>query len=207
MEREIGSLIGDLATSAETEARWDEKLPDIVWGLNNKVSAGTQFSPVELMFSHSSRGIVADLGVGEGELASERGRADGPQGDRGKTAMGAKADPRENQREREEGQWSRVRPSGTQKQQDDDPASASTGRRQLLRRRARAWENVQRSAKRMKATYDRKQRPPNKYKGGELVLWKQGATNTGDKRVNRKLANEYDGPFKVAQGDGERRIY
>lgn len=30
-------------------------------------------------------------------------------------------------------------------------------------------------------------------------MWKQVATNTGEKRVKRKLANEYDGPLRAAK--------
>lgn len=47
------------------------------------------------MFSHSSRGIVADVGDCEeegGRLASERGPADGPHENYRKTAAGAKTE-------------------------------------------------------------------------------------------------------------------
>lgn len=33
----------------------------------------------------------------------------------------------------------------------------------------------------------------------ELVLWKQAATSTRDQGVNRKLANKYDGLFKIVR--------
>lgn len=42
----------------------------IVWDLNSMISANTQFSLIELKLAHLSRGMVADLGVGEGELAN-----------------------------------------------------------------------------------------------------------------------------------------
>lgn len=200
VERVNRSVIGALATSAETEARWDETLLDIVWGLNNTINASTRFSPVELVFVHSSRGVVADLGVGVGELASARGPADSPLGSpSGNPAQGALADGVKGAKGREEGRGGKERPSGTRERQGDDLAHASTRSRQLLRRREMAKENIRRSAKRMKATYDRKGRPPIKYKVGELVLWRQAATNMGDKGVNCKLANKFDGPFKIAK--------
>nr|CAI5854042.1 unnamed protein product [Callosobruchus analis] len=58
---------------AETEGRWDEALPDVVWGLNNTPNASTRFAPACLMLSHS-RSRVADLA---GELASDKSMAIG----------------------------------------------------------------------------------------------------------------------------------
>lgn len=48
VERVNSSLVRALATSAGTDARWDEKVPGVVWGLNHTVSGGTEFSPVKI---------------------------------------------------------------------------------------------------------------------------------------------------------------
>lgn len=101
-------LIGALATSEQNETRWEETLPDIAWGLNNTIYTSTQYFPVELMNSHSSRGMVADLGVGEGELAITGGLADSPtEGRSGTPAQSDSADGVVRDKKREKGQGRR----------------------------------------------------------------------------------------------------
>lgn len=58
---------------------------------------------------------------------------------------------------------------------------------------------VNRSTKHMKVAYDRKRKPTINYEFGVLVLWKQAASNTGDKGLNNKLANKQVGLFKLAK--------
>ena len=58
--------------STECKSRWDEKLSEIVWGMNHCMNASTGFSPAQLMFSHSS-GVVADLSGGAQESVMVKG--------------------------------------------------------------------------------------------------------------------------------------
>lgn len=37
------------------------------------------------------------------------------------------------------------------------------------------------------------------YKVGDLVLWRQAGTCSGEKDVNRKMINKFDGLYKVAK--------
>ena len=59
-------MISAIGASTECESRWDEKLSEIVWGMNHCVSGSTGFSPAQLMFSHCS-GVVVDLSGGAQE--------------------------------------------------------------------------------------------------------------------------------------------
>ncbi|XP_044262773.1 uncharacterized protein LOC123010135 [Tribolium madens] len=66
-------------TSIESEARWCEKLPEVVWGLNQTINESTRFSPAQLTFAHKS-GAIADLtgdigGTGDTGGINERGDA------------------------------------------------------------------------------------------------------------------------------------
>lgn len=91
-------------------------------------------------------------GVGEGELSSEEGRADGPQGDGGESSAGAKANPRYNVTEyfqgvgRGVGRYLRA------------PRSSRVTIFHMLQRA----DDSYRSVKLVKATYDRNRRPPIK---------------------------------------------
>ncbi|KAJ8910567.1 hypothetical protein NQ315_008952 [Exocentrus adspersus] len=69
VERSNRTIVEALSSTAETEGRWDDVLPDVVWGLNNTINLSTRFAPANLMFSHN-RGRVADLA--DGELASDQ---------------------------------------------------------------------------------------------------------------------------------------
>nr|CAH7763985.1 unnamed protein product [Callosobruchus chinensis] len=68
VERPNRTIVKALSSTAETEGRWDEVLPDVVYGLNSTPNASTRFAPADLMFSHS-RSRVANLA---GELASDQ---------------------------------------------------------------------------------------------------------------------------------------
>ena len=54
----------------DDESRWDERLPEIIWGMNNSVSGSTGVSPSRLMFGHCG-GVNRDLtgGVEDTNLA------------------------------------------------------------------------------------------------------------------------------------------
>lgn len=54
VERVNRTIVNGLNTTAESECTWDEKLADVVWGINNSPHAVTGFSPFSLMFSHDN---------------------------------------------------------------------------------------------------------------------------------------------------------
>ena len=72
VERQNRTIISDIGANTEWESRWDEKLSEIVWGMNYCVNGSTGFSQAQLMFSHSS-GIVADLSGGAQESVMVEG--------------------------------------------------------------------------------------------------------------------------------------
>lgn len=71
VEKVNRSLIWAVVTSIETKVRWE----------------AARHCSVELIFSYWSRILTAELGEGEDELASERGREDRPQSECVKTAL------------------------------------------------------------------------------------------------------------------------
>ena len=72
VERQNRTIISAIGASTECESWWDEKLSEIVWGMNHCVNASTGFSPAQLMFSHSS-GVVVDLSGGAQESVMVEG--------------------------------------------------------------------------------------------------------------------------------------
>lgn len=54
VERVNRSIINGLNTTTESECTWDEKLADVVWGLNNTPHAITGYAPFNLMFTHKN---------------------------------------------------------------------------------------------------------------------------------------------------------
>ncbi|KAG7299927.1 hypothetical protein JYU34_016952 [Plutella xylostella] len=44
---------------SESESTWDDKLADIVWGINNTPNATTSFPPFKLMFGHENSRLPA----------------------------------------------------------------------------------------------------------------------------------------------------
>lgn len=54
VERVNRTIINGLNTTAESECTWDEKLADVVWGINNSPHAVTGETPFKLMFSHDN---------------------------------------------------------------------------------------------------------------------------------------------------------
>ena len=88
----------------------------------------------------------------------------------------------------------------TQLPQGDDLAGlAQAMSDQLATNREKASRNLEGAARRMKARVDSKRKGAVRYKIGDLVLWKQAATNINATGVNRKLANKFDGPFRVGK--------
>ncbi|KAJ8910137.1 hypothetical protein NQ315_016106 [Exocentrus adspersus] len=148
VERANRTIIEAITASATGEARWDEQLPEILWGINHTKNASTRFSPPELLFSYQG-GRVADLSTG------------------------------------------------------DD--TAAVGRKRVHANRRQADENLHKAASRMKARYDKRRKIATEHKVGDLVLWRQAATALNEKGVNRKMANKYDGPYKVIKVLGNDR--
>ncbi|KAJ8932980.1 hypothetical protein NQ318_011197 [Aromia moschata] len=140
VERSNRTLIEAITASAAGEARWDEQLPEILWGINHTKNASTRFSPAELLFSYQG-GRVAGLSVGDN--------------------------------------------------------TAAEGRKRVHANRRQAGESLQKAAERMKVRYDKRRKVTTEYKAGDLVLWRQAATALREKGVNQKMANKYDGPYRV----------
>ncbi|KAK9747057.1 Integrase zinc binding domain [Popillia japonica] len=63
VERQNRTILDALATGAEDELSWDEKLPDVMWGMNNMANSATDVSPAQLMFT-LYRGHMVDLSEG-----------------------------------------------------------------------------------------------------------------------------------------------
>ena len=72
--RQNHTIVSGTGTSTECESRWDEKLSEIVWGMNQCVNASTGFSLAQLGFSHSC-GVVAYLSGGAQESVMVKGGA------------------------------------------------------------------------------------------------------------------------------------
>lgn len=54
VERVNRTLLNGLNTMSESECTWDNKLADVVWGINNTPNATTGCTPFSLMFGHSN---------------------------------------------------------------------------------------------------------------------------------------------------------
>lgn len=54
VERVNRTLLNGLNTMTQSECTWDNKLADVVWGINNTPNATTGESPFSLMFGHSN---------------------------------------------------------------------------------------------------------------------------------------------------------
>lgn len=59
VERVNRTLLNGLNTMSESECVWDEKLSNVVWGINNTPNATTGISPFKLMFGHSNSRLSA----------------------------------------------------------------------------------------------------------------------------------------------------
>ncbi|XP_048487375.1 uncharacterized protein K02A2.6-like [Plutella xylostella] len=59
VERVNRTIIDGLNTMSESESTWDDKLADIVWGINNTPNATTSFPPFKLMFGHENSRLPA----------------------------------------------------------------------------------------------------------------------------------------------------
>ncbi|KAK9702192.1 Integrase core domain [Popillia japonica] len=155
VERQNRTILDALATDAEDELSWDEKLPDVMWDMNNMANSATGVSPAQLMFT-LKRGRMADLSEGV-------------------------------------------------KAANDNGASFEAEKQQLLNRRRRAKENLDRAGEKMRTRYDKRRKVATEYQKGDLVLWRGASTTTGDKGVNRKLSNRYDGPYRINKALGSDR--
>lgn len=59
VERVNRTLLNGLNTMSESECTWDEKLSDVVWGINNTPNTTTGISPFKLMFGHANSRLPA----------------------------------------------------------------------------------------------------------------------------------------------------
>lgn len=79
------------------------------------------------------------------------------------------------------------------------PSSAS-----LSDRRREAHKNLEQTASKMKQNFDRKHKHAQKYKKGDLVLWK-GGPSCNQKGVSNKLSEKYTGPYVIIKVFGYDR--
>lgn len=180
VERRNRTIVDTQTTSADNEARWDEQVPEIIWGINQPVSTSTSFPPAYLMFPHS-QGVMVDLGTtGENrsEAIGDEATISGPGGDEA-TSNRLSADE-----------------ANTRQARGDRLATVD---RRLLNRRRMAAENLTKAGEAMKVHYDKRRKVASTYEAGELVLWRQAGTSLGDKGVNRKLSNKFEGPYKITK--------
>lgn len=59
VERVNRTIIDGLNTMSENESTWDEKLSDVVWGINNTPNSTTTFPPFKLLFGHENSRLPA----------------------------------------------------------------------------------------------------------------------------------------------------
>lgn len=71
-------------------------------------------------------------------------------------------------------------------------------------RRNKASQRIIKASRKMKHHYDKRRKPPQIYKRGDLVLWKQAPTSSAS-RVNTKLDDLYSGPYIVSKVIGNDR--
>lgn len=144
VERFHRTFLNALKPSIDTDKHWDEKIVDVVWGINNTINASTKQTAFELMFGYKGR-ILGSL---EDKLVNET-------------------------------------------------ADVRT-------RRQAAAEAMKKIAGQMKERYDRKHNVPRKYKKGDLVLWKGGAS-CGQTGLSKKLDPPYVGPYLIVKSLGQDR--
>lgn len=51
----------------------------------------------------------------------------------------------------------------------------------------------------MKERYDKSRKVATHYKIGDLILWKNAATSKAGVGVGHKLANKFDGPYRISK--------
>jgi transposase InsO family protein len=179
VERANRTIIEALGKSADAESRWDEHIGEVVWGINNTVNDTTKFSPHQLMFGRAN-GVFADL---DGEmLASAAGEVEGGQLSSG-GAVGV--DDSFHTKEQHQG--------------DDLACIAAAMRDQRRNEWQAASDNINRANRRVCARLARRRKKAPRYKVKDLVLWRNASAYKADSGANRKLANKYDGPFRIAK--------
>ena len=57
----------------------------------------------------------------------------------------------------------------------------------------------------MKERFDERRKVATEYQVGDLVLWRDGSTCSGEKGVHGKLLNKYGGPYRIAKVLGNDR--
>ena len=72
-------------------------------------------------------------------------------------------------------------------------------------RREKAAENLIKARLAMKKRFDKRRKVATEYQVGDLVLWRDASTCSGEKGVNRKLLNKYGGPYRIAKVIGNDR--
>lgn len=71
-------------------------------------------------------------------------------------------------------------------------------------RRSKASAQLKIASDKMKQNFDKKRKPNQIYRKGDLVLWKQAPTSSAAK-VNSKLDDMYSGPYIVVKVVGNDR--
>ncbi|KXZ75922.1 hypothetical protein TcasGA2_TC031710 [Tribolium castaneum] len=209
VERPNRTIEEALTCSADSENRWDDGLPEIVWGLNNTVNASTRFSPAQLMFSHR-RGVVANLAdnVVQATLNSiENGETGANLVKHGEAVPHGEASttPGTGCSAKAQGGAGLSQHAGPSSDDSGYPVLAEALSEELQANRAKTERNLKRTALQMKSRFDKKRKVATLYKVGDLVLWRQSATGCLDPGTNRKLANKYDGPYRVSRRLGNDR--
>lgn len=143
VERFHRTFLNAIKPSIDNNKYWDEKIVDVVWGINNTVNASTNNTAFELLFGYKGHRLnnIEDM---------------------------------------------------------------STDRSDVREKREAARKALEKIANQMKERYDKRHRPPKKYKKGDLVLWRDGVSysQTG---INRKLDPQYTGPYVITQILGHDR--
>lgn len=199
VERVNRTIIDGLAASASDEGSWDRDLNDVVWGINHTISAGVGCSPASLIFVRDAlnHGRGVSTSISEGAHVSDG------------------ASPilyRETEEQRIEDGQEVIVITGepiVDRSPNEDNRSILTEENggtipaldeRLSQRLQRAHECVLKAAKRHEKNFNRRRKKPTKYSVDELVLWRDASTSVNVGRdVNDKLANKYDGPFRVAK--------
>ncbi|CAK1597154.1 unnamed protein product [Parnassius mnemosyne] len=145
VERVNRTLLNGLNTISDSECTWDNKLSDVVWGINNTPNSTTGHTPFSLMFGHDNSRFPCF--------------------------------PKE------------------------FPQDYDSQQQNLQTRRKDAKFRIDRNMTLMKSRFDRKHKKCQKYKIGDLVLWKGGVSRDTTAKVTKKLNSSYTGPYKVCRAE------
>ena len=69
----------------------------------------------------------------------------------------------------------------------------------------KAAENLTKVRWTMRECFDKGRKVATEYQVGDLVLWRDASTGSGEKGINKKLLNKYGGPYRIAKVLGSDR--